>query len=105
MVARRVRTLMDTLVQPPGTINGIFETRMREIVASDLPSSREVLAHERNALLVPPGDAPALAAALQRLLGDAALRERLARQAWEDSERYSWDARARALLELFEALP
>lgn len=77
----------------------------RPIVASDLPSSREVLAHERNALLVPPGDAPALAAALQRLLGDAALRERLARQAWEDSERYSWDARARALLELFEALP
>ena len=34
MVARRVRTLMDTLVQPPGTINGIFETRMREIVVS-----------------------------------------------------------------------
>ncbi len=34
MVARRVRTLMDTLVQPPGTISGIFETRMREIAAS-----------------------------------------------------------------------
>jgi len=77
----------------------------RPIVATDLPSSREVLAHERNALLVPPGDAAALAAALQRLLDDAPLRERLARQAWADSERYSWDARARALLRLFGELP
>ena len=77
----------------------------RPIVASDLPSSREVLAHEQNALLVPPGDAHALAAALQRLLDDGGLRERLARRAWADSERYSWDARARALLELFEELP
>jgi hypothetical protein len=34
MFVRRIRTLMDTLVQSPGTTNGIFETRMREIVAS-----------------------------------------------------------------------
>ncbi len=37
--------------------------------------------------------------------GRRALRERLARQAWADSERYSWDARARALLRLFGELP
>jgi len=34
MVVRRMRTLMDTLVQPPGTVGGIFETRMRELAAS-----------------------------------------------------------------------
>jgi len=34
MFARRMRTLMDTLLQPPGTTNGLFETRMREIAAS-----------------------------------------------------------------------
>ena len=32
MFVRRMRTLMDTLMQPPGTTNGIFEARMREIV-------------------------------------------------------------------------
>jgi len=32
MFVRRMRTLMDTLMQPPGTTNGLFETRMREIV-------------------------------------------------------------------------
>ena len=34
MFVRRMRTLMDTLMQPPGTANGIFETRMRAIAAS-----------------------------------------------------------------------
>jgi hypothetical protein len=34
MFVRRMRTLMDTLMQPPGTTNGIFETRMREIVST-----------------------------------------------------------------------
>lgn len=34
MFVRRMRTLMDTLMQPPGTADGLFETRMREIVAT-----------------------------------------------------------------------
>nr|MCU0781994.1 CotH kinase family protein [Akkermansiaceae bacterium] len=34
MFARRMRTAMDTLMQPPGTTNGWFETRMRAIAAS-----------------------------------------------------------------------
>src|SRR5581483_12007044 len=45
----------------------------RPIVASDLPSLREVLTDERTALLVPPGDAAALAAALDRLAHDPSL--------------------------------
>lgn len=76
----------------------------RPIVASDLPSSREVVTDGANALLVPPGDAETLAGAIARLLADRTLAERLARAAWEASERYSWDARARALVELIEEL-
>jgi glycosyltransferase involved in cell wall biosynthesis len=38
---------------------------------------REILTHERDALLVPPADAAALAAALRRLAGDRELRHRL----------------------------
>ncbi len=34
MFARRMRTLMDTLLEPPGTASGIFETKMREIAAT-----------------------------------------------------------------------
>jgi glycosyltransferase involved in cell wall biosynthesis len=74
----------------------------RPIVASALPSSREFLRDGHNALLVPPGDAGALAAALQRVLADPGLAERLARAAWEASPAYSWEARARALRELFQ---
>jgi glycosyltransferase involved in cell wall biosynthesis len=51
---------------------------------------------------VPPGDASALAGALRRLLADGDLARRLASAAWEAAPRYSWDARARALRELFE---
>ena len=34
MFVRRMRTLMDTLMQAPGTTNGLFEAKMREIVAT-----------------------------------------------------------------------
>jgi len=82
----------------------IFEAMAagRPIVASDLPSSREVLRNGENALLVPPGDASALAAALRRVLSEDGLARRLAGAAWDEAPRYSWDARARALHELFE---
>jgi rhamnosyl/mannosyltransferase len=36
--------------------------------------------HERTGLIVPPGEVPALRAAIQRLLGDRALRERMGRE-------------------------
>ena len=77
----------------------------RPLVASDLPSSREVLRPDENALLVPPGEAALLAAALRRLLGEPALASRLAAQAWRDARAYTWDARAARLRALFEALP
>lgn len=34
MWVRRMRTLMDQILQPPGTVNGILETRMRQIATS-----------------------------------------------------------------------
>ena len=75
----------------------------RPLVASDLPSSREFLRHGENAWLVAPDDASALAAGIQALLADEALSERIARTAFEDAVQFSWDARARRLLDVFEA--
>jgi glycosyltransferase involved in cell wall biosynthesis len=77
----------------------------RPLVASDLPSSREILRDGENALLVPPGDAPALAAALGRLLDDPLLARRLAEAAWREAAAYSWGERARHLRALFDELP
>lgn len=50
----------------------------RPIVASSIGNFAELLEPETNALLVPSGDAAALAAAMDRFVADAALRGRLA---------------------------
>jgi len=76
----------------------------RAVVASDLPSIREVLIHEGNALLVPPGDARALAAAIERLLRDRDLSRSLAARAFEDVKAYSWDRRAEGISRFLESL-
>jgi phosphatidylinositol alpha-mannosyltransferase len=71
----------------------------RPIVASDLPGWADVINHERSALLLPPSDAAALAAAIARLQNDSELGQRLAAAAYERVQaHYTWDARARAIL-------
>jgi glycosyltransferase involved in cell wall biosynthesis len=47
------------------------------LVTADTPAARELLVHEESALLVPPGDAAALADAVRLLAGDANLARRL----------------------------
>ena len=47
------------------------------LVTADTPASRELLEHGKSALLVPPGDAGALAAAIDVLLADQGQRARL----------------------------
>lgn len=76
----------------------------RPIVASDLPTLREVLRDGDNALLVPPEDPAALASAIRRLLADRALAERLASRAVRDVRAYSWEARGKRIVEFLHAL-
>jgi glycosyltransferase involved in cell wall biosynthesis len=73
----------------------------RAIVASDLPSIREVLTHEESALLVEPGDPSALASAIERLMVDGALAARLSQAAHARSAEYTWARRAERLEALF----
>lgn len=68
------------------------------IVASDLPSLREVLRDGENALLVPPGDPKGLAHGIQRLLDKPEFAVRIAQQAQMDAKHYTWDIRARKIL-------
>ena len=73
-----------------GTPLALFEAMAagKAIVSTSVDGCREVLDEGRTALLVPPGDAPALAAALGRALGDEDLRARLSAGARQDSRRY-----------------
>jgi glycosyltransferase involved in cell wall biosynthesis len=75
----------------------------RPIVASDLPSIREVLVHERNALLVAPEDAEAWVSAVRRLLADSSLAGMLADRARLDAQGMSWDERAGRVLGFLES--
>lgn len=69
----------------------------RPIISSDLPVLQEVLTSE-NAILLPGDDPDAWVAALQRLVGDPGLRQRLADRAQQDARQYTWEARARKIL-------
>jgi glycosyltransferase involved in cell wall biosynthesis len=78
----------------------------RAIVASDLDQIGEVLTDGRTALLAAPGDVPAAACAVVRLLEDEALRARLGRAALDEAlGRYSWDAHVARILKALERVP
>jgi glycosyltransferase involved in cell wall biosynthesis len=67
------------------------------IVASDLPAIREIITANESALLVPPGDAAALAAALERLAAQPELAVALGAAAKRLAPEYTWDRRAERL--------
>lgn len=72
------------------------------LVASDVPSLRELLTHGEDAWLVAPDDPKALAAGLRRVLDDAPLRSRLAQRFLARAPQHTWDARARRILAWME---
>jgi glycosyltransferase involved in cell wall biosynthesis len=75
----------------------------RPILAPIAPDTAELLRDGENALLVPPEDTGAAAAALDRLLGDGGLAERLGANAAALAGSLSWDARARRILDFLAA--
>ena len=99
-----------TLPNPVSAISSTFTSPLklfeymasgRPIVASDLPSLREILRNGENALLVEPGNPQALVAGIQRIKDDPALGRRLAAQARVDVAQFTWARRAERLEALF----
>jgi phosphatidylinositol alpha-mannosyltransferase len=72
-------------------------------VASDIEGYRAVATPE-SAVLVPPGDVDALAAALVEVLEDEPRRQALGEGARKVAEQYSWDRIARRLTDIYEEL-
>jgi glycosyltransferase involved in cell wall biosynthesis len=74
----------------------------RVILGPTAPDVMELLRHDDNALLVPPGDTAAAAAALRRVQADAAVRDRLATSAQALAADLTWDARAGRIVDFVE---
>jgi glycosyltransferase involved in cell wall biosynthesis len=76
----------------------------RPVVAAAGGALLELVVDGETGVLVPPRDAPALRAAVERLLGDAGLRERLGAAARAAArERFGWDAVIVRTLEVYRA--
>ena len=75
-----------------------YMASQRPIVASNLPSLREVLRDGENAVLVEPDNPKALAEGIKRVLDDPDLARRVSEQAYSEVGQYSWDARARKII-------
>jgi len=72
------------------------------VIASDAGGLPEVVTDGMTGLVVPKGDADALAQAIARLLGDPGLRERFGKAGREDAlKRFSWDIAARRFEQLY----
>ena len=89
-----------------GTPLTVFEALAmgKAIVATDADGLRDVLTHERDALIVPKRDARALADGIVRLMGDAGLRARLGDGARASSRQYDIATFVAKMERLYELL-
>jgi glycosyltransferase involved in cell wall biosynthesis/GT2 family glycosyltransferase len=72
----------------------------RAVIGSRAAGYQDLIEDGETGLLVPPGDSPALAAAMTRLIEDRSLRERMGRRAQERARQFS----AEAIVPRFERL-
>lgn len=73
----------------------------RPIIASDLPALHEIL-NDKNALFFKPDDAGDLARVIKMLASSQTLGYHLSRQALADVKEYTWDKRAKKILEFIK---
>jgi glycosyltransferase involved in cell wall biosynthesis len=87
----------------PDPLPGVVREAMskgKAVIASDVGGNPDMIQHNQTGLLVPPGDIAALAAAMQQLIDEPALRERLGRAGERSAGQYV----ASAVLPRFEAM-
>jgi len=70
------------------------------VVCTDIGGVKDFAFHEKTALLVPPKDPKAMAAAILRLIRDKELRETLRENAYKHIRQFDWDKSAKRLEEI-----
>ncbi|MFH1560383.1 MAG: glycosyltransferase family 4 protein [Chloroflexota bacterium] len=76
----------------------------KPIVASSIEGYSTVMSHGQEGLLVPPKDEEALAAALETLVEDAALREELGSNGRQKAPQYDWERVTAQIMEYYNFL-
>jgi len=89
--------------EPLGIVNLEAMAAGKAVVASRTGGVPEIVVDGETGLLAPPADVPALAAALRKLAGDAALRERLGRAGRERVKNFTWESVAAAYRGVYDA--
>ncbi len=74
------------------------------VVCSDIYGFRDVVKHEREALMVQSGNIDDLSDALVRLLDDETLRARLGKRGRQEAEQYSWAKVTETVLDIYTAV-
>jgi glycosyltransferase involved in cell wall biosynthesis len=102
--------VVPSVVDRAGNVDGLPNVLLeamaagRAVIASRVAGIPDVVTDGVDGILVPPGDAAALAVALARVAGDPALRERLGAAARATvRERLSWERAARTFEESYAA--
>ena len=73
----------------------------RPIIASDLPNIKEVL-NENNAIFFKPDNSQDLAKKIESVLNNKNLVDKISQQAYQDVKNYTWDKRAKKILEFIK---
>ena len=74
-----------------------YMAAQKPIIASDLPSLREIL-NGSNSVLTEPDNPEKLAENIKRLLSNKELADKIARQSYTDVQRYTWEKRAESII-------
>ena len=94
--------LVPSLYEPFGLVALEAMLAGRPVVAAASGGLREIVRSEKDGLLVPPGDAPALADAIVRLAEDPELRARLGERAGEEAVReHAWSEIATRTVDVY----
>jgi len=74
----------------------------RPIIATNLPTTKEVLKNNHNAILVKPDNPEELAQEIERVLADQNLSNKISEQAYKDVRNYTWERRVEKILKLIK---
>lgn len=102
-------SVMDIFVLPSrweGLPNALLEAMAgsRPIIATDIPSFREIIDTKDVGFLIPPGDSAALSEAIRLLLEDKRLRESMGKVARERASLFDINSTVNAYTKLFESI-